>query len=62
MNYSNFKIGTEFVCGDKRRRCTYVGSRVIVAICLSDHEDISWYNGPPYSVVEIGSMNMALRL
>jgi hypothetical protein len=48
-----FKIGCEFYCGGKRWRCTDVGSRVIVAICLDDHPgDLSWFNGPPYAVVE----------
>ena len=47
-----FTIGCEFRCGGKRWRCTDVGSRVITAICLDDHVDPSWFNGPPYAVVE----------
>ncbi|MCP5307603.1 MAG: hypothetical protein H6953_19530 [Chromatiaceae bacterium] len=34
MNLSEFRIGLEFYCGDKRWRCTDVGSRVAIAICL----------------------------
>jgi hypothetical protein len=48
-----FKVGCEFRCGGKRWRCTDVGSRVITAVCLDDHPgDPSWFNGPPYAVVE----------
>ena len=39
-------------CGAKRWRGTDVGTRVITAICLDDHADPSWLNGPPYAVVE----------
>jgi hypothetical protein len=53
MKHGEFRIGTEFECGDKAWRCTDVGSRVIVAVCLSAHpDDMSWYNGPPYAVAE----------
>lgn len=34
MNHSDFSIGLEFWCGDRRWRCTDVGTRVITAICL----------------------------
>lgn len=34
MQHSEFSMGLEFWCGGKRWRCTDVGSRVIVAICL----------------------------
>ena len=47
-----FAIGCEFRCGAKRWRCTDVGTRVITAICLDDHVDPSWLNGPPYAVAE----------
>jgi hypothetical protein len=34
-------------------RCTDVGARVVVAVCLDDHpNDPSLYNGPPYAVAE----------
>ena len=38
MTHEEFHIGVEFSCGGKRWRCTDVGSRVIVAICLEPHE------------------------
>ncbi len=52
MQHSEFRIGAVFRCGDKRWRCTDVGSRVIVAICLDHDDDPSWYNGPPYALDE----------
>jgi len=53
MKHSDFYIGIEFECGEKMWRCTDIGSRTIVAVCLSDHpDDLSWYNGPPYAVAE----------
>lgn len=47
-----FTIGGEFRCGGKRWRCTDVGSRVIIAICLEGPVDPRWLNGPPYAVTE----------
>jgi hypothetical protein len=38
MTHDEFQMGLEFWCGGKRWRCTDVGSRVIVAICLEPHE------------------------
>ena len=38
MKHSAFRIGLEFRCGDKRWRCTDVGTRVITAISLEPHE------------------------
>lgn len=38
MNHSDFSIGCEFICGDRVFRCTDVGTRVVVAICVSDTE------------------------
>lgn len=35
-----------------RWRVTDIGSRVIVAIKISRLQQPSWYNGPPYAVVE----------
>jgi len=52
MQHGEFTIGKTFRCGDKRWRCTDVGTRVIVAICLDHDDDPSWYNGPPYAVAE----------
>jgi hypothetical protein len=34
MAHADFTIGCEFTCGGKRWRCTDVGTRVIVSICL----------------------------
>jgi len=53
MNKEDFYIDLEFYSGDKHWRCTDVGSRVITAMCISDHsDDPSWFNGPPYAVAE----------
>ncbi len=53
MNISEFSIGLDFWCGNKKWRCTDVGSRVVTAICISDHDDDpSWFNGPPYACSE----------
>jgi hypothetical protein len=38
MRRSDFSIGLEFWCGGKRWRCTDIGTRVIVAICLEPRE------------------------
>jgi hypothetical protein len=53
MKRDEFVIGTEFLCGDRRWRCTDVGTRVVVAIALDHEDDPSWYNGPPYAAAEI---------
>ena len=52
MKHSAFKIGMEFMTGSGRWRCTDVGTRTIAAIRLDLDHDTSWYNGPPYAVVE----------
>ena len=52
MKHSKFKIGTEFLTGSGRWRCTDVGTRTIIAIKLDLDHDPSWYNGPPYAVAE----------
>lgn len=52
MKHSDFQIGVEFsMAGDLRWRCTDIGTRTIVAIRLNAPDD-SWYNGPPYAVLE----------
>jgi hypothetical protein len=38
---SEFSIGQEFWCGEKRWRCTDVGTRMIAAICIEPHEIVS---------------------
>lgn len=45
MKRSDFAIGQQFWCGGKRWRCTDIGSRVIVAICLEPHDVISTVPG-----------------
>jgi len=52
MKHKDFVVGNEFECGGKRWGCTDIGKRVVVAICLSDHDDHLWFNGPPYAVAE----------
>src|SRR5436305_13062099 len=52
MKHSDFKIGTEFLTGSGRWRCTDVGTRTVIAIKLDLDHDPSWYNGPPYAVAE----------
>ena len=51
MEHREFSIGLEFVTASGRWRCTDVGTRAIVAIRLNA-PDASWYNGPPYAVLE----------
>ena len=52
MEFSDFKIGTEFMTETGRWRCTDVGTRTIAAIKLDLDHDPAWHNGPPYAVVE----------
>ena len=53
MKLEEFTIGQDFVCGGKAWRCTDIGTRVVSAICLTDHQDDpSWFNGPPYACAE----------
>jgi hypothetical protein len=62
-----FHLGGEFYCGGRRWRCTDIGTRVIVAICIdgfttggttsrplsaADAAHEGWFNGPPYAVAE----------
>ena len=51
MKKNDFEIGSEFWTRTGRWRCTDVGARIVAAIKL-DRTDASWYNGPPYAVVE----------
>ena len=51
MKPSDFHIGMEFWSDGGHWRCTDVGVRTIAAIKL-DLSDSSWYNGPPYAVLE----------
>jgi hypothetical protein len=53
MKLEEFQIGEEFWCGDKKWLCTDIGTRVISAVCVTDHQDDpSWLNGPPYACAE----------
>ncbi len=52
MAHQDFQIGIEFTTASGRWRCTDIGTRTIIAIKISDYEDTSWLNGPPYAVVE----------
>lgn len=46
MTPKDFRIGLEFWCDGKRWRCTDVGSRVVVAISLEEHEVVSSERDP----------------
>ena len=46
MQHSDFSLGLEFWCGNQRWRCTDVGSRVIVAICLEPREMVRSESDP----------------
>src|ERR1700733_8176851 len=52
MKRADFHIGCEFLTAGGRWRCTDVGKRTIAAIRLNHDDDPSWYNGPPYAIVE----------
>ena len=53
MERRAFTIGSTFWCADQAWRCTDIGTRVITAIRLDHEDDPSWYNGPPYAVLEV---------
>jgi hypothetical protein len=40
IEHRDFSIGLEFWCGNKPWRCTDVGSRVVVAICLAPRDAV----------------------
>ena len=52
MIKDEFRTGRTFYTASGKRRCTDIGTRVIVAIKL-DQEDPRNYNGPPYSIAEL---------
>jgi len=60
MKVSDFRIGLEFYMGGGHWRCTDVGTRTIIAICIDPdqldchgrHMNSSWFEGPPYAVLE----------
>ena len=41
MEHEEFRVGMEFWCGGRRWRCTDIGTRTVVAICLEPHEVVS---------------------
>jgi hypothetical protein len=45
VKLNDFKIGQEFWCGGKRWRCTDIGTRVVIAICLEPHEVVALESG-----------------
>jgi hypothetical protein len=47
MRHSEFVIGKSFWCGGKEWRCTDIGTRVIVAICLDGGDVVEHSLGPP---------------
>lgn len=53
MEHGDFAIGKEFMTASGTWRCTDIGTRTIIAIKISDRDDPSWFNGPPYAVVEM---------
>lgn len=53
MEHSDFAIGKEFRTETGTWRCTDIGTRTIIAIKVSDRDDPSWFNGPPYAVAEL---------
>ena len=66
MQHADFKVGMNFLCGDRLWRCTDIGTRVITAIRIdavhlsggetlnqSQAEAAGWFNGPPYAVAEV---------
>lgn len=58
VEYAQFKIGESFKTATGTWRCTDVGTRTITAIHIAYADgspvcaDPSWFNGPPYAVVE----------
>jgi hypothetical protein len=49
MKHEEFQIGMEFWCGGRRWRCTDVGTRVVVGICLEPHEVVTVTRESPTS-------------
>ncbi|MBI2492566.1 MAG: hypothetical protein HYV94_10790 [Candidatus Rokubacteria bacterium] len=55
MKHEEFRIGIEFWCGGRRWRCTDVGTRTVVGICLEPHEVVS-VTGDVEADVEAGGI------
>jgi hypothetical protein len=41
MRHEEFRIGMEFWGGGRRWRCTDIGTRVVVGVCLEPHEVVT---------------------
>ena len=41
MRHEDFRIGVEFWCSGRRWRCTDIGTRVVVGVCLESHEVVT---------------------
>jgi hypothetical protein len=52
MRHDEFKLGLKFWMSGSQWLCTDVGSRVVIAICISS-APAGWLAGPPYAVVEV---------
>jgi hypothetical protein len=46
MRHEQFRMGQEFWCGGRRWRCTDIGTRVVVAVCLEEHEVVTATQDP----------------
>jgi hypothetical protein len=57
MKHSEFVVGKSFWCGGREWRCTDIGARTIVAICLDDLEYVLYSPGSP----EIATTHMLTR-
>jgi hypothetical protein len=47
MRHGEFVVGRTLWCGEREWRCTDIGSRTIVAICLDNAEVVEYSPGPP---------------
>jgi hypothetical protein len=41
MRHEDFQVGIEFWCSSRRWRCTDIGTRVVVGVCLEPHEVVT---------------------
>lgn len=55
MKLTEFQKGEYFYMSGKRWRCTDIGTRTVIAICMDPdllRMDKRWFDGPPYAVNE----------
>tara|TARA_R110002072_G_scaffold205468_1_gene363408 strand:- start:191 stop:382 length:192 start_codon:yes stop_codon:yes gene_type:complete len=52
MKHGDFVIGQDFLAATGTCRCIDIGTQTVITIKVSDYDDPSWFNGPPYAVVE----------